>query len=137
MMYAHCNARGQLMHIGTRRFVELHDLPDPIVPVLVEEIEGDPKTPEVTHYGWQEFDRPHGADKGLPCMIQVRCGSTEQQLQMPWMILNICFPYGMKLEVDHGSGRMLALRITERTEDEDFARAFEHWKRRIAAGGDE
>ena len=50
-LWAHRYESGELWHVGDRGWVELHQLQDPIVPILVEEVLGDPYAPEVTHYG--------------------------------------------------------------------------------------
>lgn len=94
-----------LWHIGERRWVELHGLTDPLVPVLVEEWLGDQRAAEVTHYGWQ------GTDKTDPCMIQIRTGT-----ENPMMFLSMCMPYGLQAEIDAGTGKVVALKITERAE---------------------
>ncbi len=94
-------------HIGERRWVELHGLPDPIVAVRVEAWTGDIRDPEVTHYGWEYTDQP-----GRITMVYPR---TTGEQRLPWMFLNMRFAYGMQAEIDRGRGRMRALRITERT----------------------
>ncbi len=101
--------RGTHWHVGARRWVELHGLPRPAVPVLVEEWTGDARAAEVTHYGWEYADKP-----GDATMIWPRARGDDTSLS-PWMSLDMCFAYGMQAEVDRGRGRMLALRITERT----------------------
>ncbi len=103
---------GTFMHVGARRWVELHYLPEPIVPVLVEEVLGDPLAPEVTHYAWEDTDRPRAS----PAMVQRRAHASPGIQRSAWMLLDMCFPYGVKAEVDAGRGKILALRITERAD---------------------
>lgn len=106
-MYACRTSRGKFEHIGDRRWVKLNFSSDPIVPVLVEELDGDPRVPEVTHYGWEEFgDR--GRDR--PEMIMVRAGATPYQIERPWVLLEMCFTYGMQAEVDRGRTALAPLR---------------------------
>jgi hypothetical protein len=118
-LWAHRYEGGALWNVGQKGWVELHGLPDPVVPVLVAEILGDLFAPEVTHYGWE--DAPHkrsvfdGRKEGddTPGMIQVRTGGEPAKALQ---FLQMCFPYGIKVAVDHGDGNVVALRITERSE---------------------
>jgi len=107
-LYAHAS-RGTYWHIGNKRWVELHGLRDPIVPILVEEWVGDVRDPEVTHYGWEDADKP-----GKVTMIWPRVSNNDRL--PPWMSLNMCFAYGIQAEIDAGKGKMVALRVTERSE---------------------
>lgn len=100
-------SRSTFWHIGAKRWVELHGLSDPIVPVLVEECTGDVLGSEVTHYGWEYTEKP-----GSVTMIWPR--ATNNDRLKPWMSLEMCFAYGMQAEVDAGKGNMVALRITRR-----------------------
>ena len=110
-LWAHRYESGELWHIGDRGWVELHQLQDPIIHVLVEEILGDPYVPEVTHYGWQDSkDKPGDP----PTMIQVRTGTDPSDPRRALMFLNMCFPYGLDAAIKHGDGSLVALRITER-----------------------
>lgn len=95
---------------GEKRWVELHGSDEPTIPVLVEEILGDDYAPEVTHYGWEDAERP----RSHPSMIQVRTGASADRAKM---FLNMCFPYGLDLAIKHGDGKVVALRITERAEE--------------------
>jgi hypothetical protein len=88
--------------------VEIHGLSHPIVAVHVREHDGDPRDPEVTHYGWEAPDKP---DKVT--MIWPR---TRGEHLLPWMSLDICFPGRMQTAIDRGDGKMIALCITEITE---------------------
>jgi hypothetical protein len=106
-LWAHRYESGELWHIGDRGWVELHQLQDPIVHVLVEEILGDPYVPAVTHYGWQDAEDKPGDP---PTMIQVRSGSEPGRALM---FLSMCFPYGLDSAIRRGDGRLVALRITE------------------------
>ena len=91
---------GELWHVGERNWVELHRLRNPelhqespvIVPVLVEEILGDPYNFKVTHYGWR-----HEEGGGPPTMIQ---GA------------DFCF-LGRSSAIERGD--VVALLVTERT----------------------
>lgn len=100
---------GTHWHIGDKRWVEIHGLSHPIVAVHVREHDGDPKDPEVTHYGWEPADKP---DKII--MIWPRTHGAEHL--PPWMSLHMCFPYGIQAAIDHGAGKMIALCITEITD---------------------
>jgi len=113
-LWATRHENGALWHVGARRWVELHGSQDPIVAVLVEEILGDDYAPEVTHYGWQDAeDRPLRAGaREYPRMIQVRTGADPERAMM---FLRMCFPYGLRAAIDHGDGRVVAMRITEAT----------------------
>lgn len=81
-------AKVRYNHIGHRRFVQAHYLPEPIVPVRATE------HPEGTHYGWIDTNdtRPH--------MIF----GNELQFKM-------CFPYGIAIEVERGKGRVVRLNV--------------------------
>lgn len=113
-LWAYRHADGKLWHVGERGWVALHQLSHPLVPVLVEEILGDPYAPEVTHYGWQYAEGSSRRRSDAPTMIQVRTGSDPMRAMM---FLNMCFPYGLKAEVVSGQGSVVAMRITERAED--------------------
>lgn len=110
-LWAHKYQTGQLWHIGERPWVALHGLPHPIVPVLVEEVLGDPYAPRVTHYGWQYAPGSRYRHGDAPTMIQVRSGATPDRAMM---LLEMCFPYGLHIEIEREEGAVLALRITER-----------------------
>ena len=105
--HAHAS-RGTYWHVGTRRWVELHGLTDPVVAVVAEEWLGDVRDPEVTHYGWEYIDKP-----GSVTMIWPRSRGREDLT--PWLLLNMCFTYGMQAEIDACKGRMVALRLTQRS----------------------
>ena len=111
-LWAHRYANGKLWNVGKLRWVELHLIKEPIVPVLVEEVIGDPLVPEVSHYAWEANDTP----RTHPAMIQIRTGAPNEPSRA-MMFLDMCFPYGLKAEVAAGRGKVLALRITERVED--------------------
>lgn len=102
---------GEFMHVGERWWVEMHGIQQPLVPVLVEEILGDLYAPEVTHYAWEDHDRPYR----VPAMVQHRAGPDPSKALM---LLDMCFTYGFKVEVERGKGHVLALRITERSPEE-------------------
>lgn len=78
--------------MGRRRYVELHGLPFPIVPVQVREDEAG------TYYGWL------ATDSDTPAMIW---GSHHQ--------FSMCFPYGVEAEVARGKGVVLRLTVTKQT----------------------
>jgi hypothetical protein len=87
-------------HIGAKRWVELHGLDDPIVPVTVE-ILAEGRHEDDAYYGWQdagEYDKPPG-------MIFPR-----------WQLFSMCFTYGPQVEVARGRGRILKLSVTAREE---------------------
>lgn len=99
-MFAHrCGGHNgtYLAHLGERRWVEIHGLEEPIVPVQVREVEHD--DPAGTHWGWL------GTGKDTPTMIW------PSRVQF-----NMCFPYGPAVEAEHGKGRILRLAVTEVTE---------------------
>jgi hypothetical protein len=75
-----------------------------IIAVLVEEI-SEPEGVLVTHYGWEYTHKP-----GTLTMIYPRATSERNK---PWMLLDMCFPYGIEAAIKRGEGQMLALRITE------------------------
>lgn len=66
----------------------------PILPVearLVKQID-----PAATHWAW------------------IGAGETKPSLVYPaWPLFSICFPYGVKAEVEAGKGRVVRLAITE------------------------
>ena len=99
-MWAH-DRNGQYQHVGEKRWVEIHGLPDPVVPVTVTEVADD--APDGTHWGWIWADRE--LDHGQPCMIWAFRGAFDAQ-----------FPYGPDAEVKAGKGRVVRLRITGRAE---------------------
>jgi hypothetical protein len=106
---------GTFWHVGARRWVALHGLSHPIVSVLVEEILSDPYAPEVTHYGWQYAEDSPYRHSDTPAMIQIRTGSEPPRARM---LLNMCFPYGLDAAISKGDGQVVALRITERKEED-------------------
>jgi hypothetical protein len=111
-LWAHRYDNGTLRHVGARVWVELHQLAQPIVAVRVEEILDDSYAPEVTHYAWEDLERPR--DK--PAMVQIRAGSDSTNPNRALMLLDMCFPGGVRSAIDAGRGKVLALRITERVE---------------------
>lgn len=113
-MHASRDNKGTLCHIGHERWVRLHGLRDAIVPVLVEELEvSDPRDTAVTHYGWWDVAGPMQKESAEPCMMWPRVGSEDRPDIEPWMLLGVCFAYGIQSAIDHGQGRMVCLRITE------------------------
>lgn len=104
-LHAH-DVRGTYWHVGERRWVEMHGLTHPIVPVIAREHIGDARDPKVTHYGWEYANKP-----GRVAMIWPRASGREDI--SPWMLLGMCFTYGMQAEIDAGKGKMVALRITQ------------------------
>lgn len=112
-LWAHRYEDGKLWHIGNRHWVELHQLQDPIVHVLVEEILGDPYIPEITHYGWQDTEDLKSRPEDPPAMIQVRTSTASSDPKRALMFLNMCFHYGLDVAIRHGDGNVVALRITE------------------------
>lgn len=84
--------REYYMHIGSYRYVEIHLLGKPIIPVkVIKDDHGD-------HFGWLDSD-PKRHD-GKPCMIW----PTLTQLA-------ICFPYGLEAAKKKGDGDMVRLII--------------------------
>ncbi len=114
-LWAYRYEGGEFWHIGGRPWVKLHQLPCPLVPVLVEEMLDDPYAPEVTHYGWQYAEGSRYRHSDVPTMIQVRTGMGPQRAMM---LLSMCFPYGLEEAVarkgTEDEGAVVALRITER-----------------------
>jgi len=97
------HGRREYQNIGERWWVEIHGLPDPVVPVTVTEVPLD--SPEGTHWGWiEQPGRPGVRDASTPVMIWAHRGT-----------FNIQFPYGPKIEEEHGKGRVVRLRITSDT----------------------
>lgn len=94
-MFAHRMDDGERLHHvqPTSQMVALYGRGE-VVAVDVREI---PSGSDATHYGWLEV----GAK--TPSMI------------WPSMVqLEMCFPYGMKAEVDRGRGRCVMLAIEEK-----------------------
>lgn len=108
-MFASKRPNGLLWSPGELWWVKLHGFKDPIVPVLVEELTGDPRSSEATHYGWWDFALLTQKESKVPEMIFPR----SDRLNSPWALLDMCFTYGMQSRIDLGAGRMMALRITE------------------------
>jgi len=96
-MWAH-DRNGEYQHIGDRWWVEIHGLPDPVVPVTVTEVADDAE--DGTHWGWIDASRD-----GRPCMMWARRFAFDMQ-----------FPYGPDAEQERGKGRVVRLRITARAE---------------------
>lgn len=84
---------GEFRHVGTRWYVELYEMDEPVVPVLVEVCVDGP------YWGWIERDERE------PALIQ----PSE-------MLFNMQFPYGYKRELERGpdGGQLVRLRITPR-----------------------
>jgi hypothetical protein len=99
LMWAH--EHGTYQNIGARWWVKIHGLPYPIVPVTVTEVGRD--SPDGTHWGWIRGDR----DGGRPVMIWAHWGAFGMQ-----------FPYGVTIEEERGTGRVVRLRITPRDDPE-------------------
>jgi len=117
-LWAYRYENGRHWHIGEKRWVALHQLPHPLVAVLVEEIcGGDLFMPQITHYGWQYAEGSRYRHGDTPTMIQIRTGNDPENPRRALMFLDMCFPYGVKASVDSGEGTIVPLRITERTED--------------------
>lgn len=93
-MWAHRYDNGDLHNLGSRRYVEFHGVPKPIVEVdVVEVAEGDSAA---THWGW------------------IRAGETEPIMIYPREVLfRVCFPYGVQAEVDAGKGCVVRLAVSE------------------------
>lgn len=116
-LYAYRYEGGLFHHVGERGWVALHQLPHPLVPVLVEEILGDLYTDAITHYGWQYVEGSRYRHGDAPTMIQIRAGSDPKDPKRALMLLDMCFAYGLAAEIKNGDGDVVALRITERKED--------------------
>ncbi len=93
-MWAHLYDNGELHNLGERWWVEIHGLPDPIVPVDVVEVQAD--DPSATHWAWMDGDRDE------PQMVYPRES-----------LFSMCFPYGVQAEVDAGRGRVVRLAVME------------------------
>lgn len=93
-MWAHRYDNGELWNLGSRQYAEAHGLTRPVLEVDVVEVEdGDPAA---THWGW------------------MRAGKTEPTMVYPRKsLLDMCFHYGMQVEIDAGKGRMVRLVVTE------------------------
>ena len=105
LMWAHQYKGGGLFNIGGRWWVEIHGLPDPVVPVLVTEVADD--APDATHWGWVESESTaavYGREvRTRPCMMWPHLTPFSMQ-----------FPYGPDAEVKAGKGRVVRLKITRR-----------------------
>jgi len=88
-MYAHDEGK-HFMHVGEKRWVELHYINKPIVLVRVEIDEHG------EYWGWLD------SNKDKPCMIW----PSEIQFKM-------CFPYGYTAEENIGRGKAVRLKITK------------------------
>lgn len=103
----------ELWHVGSWRRVQLQRCQTPalqllpIVHVLVEEILGDPYTPEITHYGWQY------QNSDCPSMIQIRTELDPSNPKSALMLLDLCLPGGLDNAIERGGGHLVSLRITE------------------------
>lgn len=97
-LWAHAR-KGSYQHIGDKWWVEIHGLPDPVVPVNVVLVDKD--AADGTHWGWIDATDRHG--DGRPVMIWTFRGAFDAQ-----------FPYGPEAEEKRGKGRVVRLRITER-----------------------
>jgi hypothetical protein len=98
--YAYCEEgrRGSPYSIvGPRPYVALHGLSAPIVPVTVTEVRDD--DPSASHWGWID------ADADVPTWVLVWPSRAQYE---------VCFPYGVKAEEDHGKGQSIRLCVTER-----------------------
>jgi len=93
-MWAHRYDSGDLHNLGSRRYVEAHGVPKPIVEVNVTEVADD--DPAATHWGWM---RPTDTE---PVMIYPR-----------EVLFSMCFHYGVQAEVNAGKGRVVRLAVTE------------------------
>jgi hypothetical protein len=116
-LWAHRYASGKFHHVGARKWVELHGITHPLVPVLVEEILDDLYVSEITHYGWQYAEGSRHRHGDAPTMIQVRAGNDPKDPKRALMLLSMCFPYGLDAAIKDGDGNVIALRITERQEE--------------------
>lgn len=105
-LWAHRYEGGKLWHVGARKWVQLHGLDCPLVPVLVEEVLGDRYAADVTHYGWQYAEGSRYRHGDAPTMIQIRAGKDPKRAMM---LLALCV--GIETATD---GNVVALRITER-----------------------
>lgn len=116
-LWAYRYESGAFWHVGEKRWVALHQLSHPLIPVLVEEIVGDPYAAEVTNYGWQYVEGSQYRHGDAPTMIQIRTGSDPTNPKRALMFLDMCFPYGLAAAIETGDGNIVALRVTERPED--------------------
>ena len=121
-LWAYRYEDGELWHVGERSWVELHRLQNPelhqenpsIVPVLVEEILGNPYAPEVTHYGWRYAEGNQHRHSDTPTMIQISTGSDPSNPNSATMLLDLAFPGRIDDTIERGGGNIVPLRITER-----------------------
>jgi hypothetical protein len=117
-LWAYRYANGQLLHIGDRWWVELHQLQSPLVPVLIEEVSGDPYAPEVTHYGWR-YAEGLLQHEDVPTMIQIRLKTDPSDSKHARALLDMCFSHGCDVAIARGDGNVVPLRITERKHKEN------------------
>ena len=76
------------LHIGPKRYVELHGLKEPIVEILATE------DPEGAYHGW------------LPAGIATPCWIWPSQVQR-----DMCFPYGPKVAEEKGEGKRMRFTV--------------------------
>lgn len=117
-LWAYRYESGKLWHVGEQRWVALHQLSHPLVPVLVEEILDDLYAPEVSHYGWQYVEGSRYRRGDAPTMIQVRTGDDPKDPKRGLMFLSMCFAYGLDVAIGKGDGNVVAMRITVRQEND-------------------
>ena len=90
-MWAHeidgIDGRKEYHHCGAKWWVELHGLSSPVVPVVMTEDE------KGTWLGW------------------IETGTTDPTMVWHERVFEICFPYGSKIEVESGKGRVVRLSI--------------------------
>lgn len=89
-LWAH-EIKDRFWHIGTKHWVELHLLADPVVPVTVT------VDPNGSYYGWLD--------------------NKDDTPSMVWpaeILFEMCFPSGSKPYVDAGRGRAVRLIIQKR-----------------------
>jgi hypothetical protein len=112
-LWAHRYDSGILFNVGPRPYVELHQLPHPIVPVQVTIV--DAGSPEATHWGWLWTE-----DDGQPGRHRNWCGGAPELIQPHQGLYSMQFTYGPRPEEERGRGRTVRLKITiTTTEGED------------------
>jgi nitrite reductase/ring-hydroxylating ferredoxin subunit len=124
-LWAYRYEDGELWHVTSERgWVELLQrdcgaqifVPAAVVPVLAEEVIGDPYAAEVTHYGWRYARGNQCRHDDAPTMIQIRVKTDPSKPRSALMLLDLCFPGKIDDAIERGDGKLVTLRITERPE---------------------
>lgn len=97
-MWAHRYDSGRFHTIGSKRYVELHQLAEPMFPVVVEEVDREDESGNA--WGWMGFAYGWRQADTEPVMIW-----------SSWAQFSMCFPYGPEREEQAGKGRIVRLKV--------------------------